>query len=467
VQFLLEYPQKSKRWRDQLKFIEGNLNYKYESGRLSILDVIHSLLRKASNEYVQQIAVTLFRPLMAVLANDDAEKCREWAAQLLKSIFGKADEEHLDKFLTTMRLFVKNSDNIGQVKIALQLYRLYYEARSTDDSDVDMLREEILNTLNRADDPEIEWDIIYAALQLTQTLVEKFPETFLSSKSASMWKAVTKCLSYPYQWVKFSAAQLARTYFEALARNGIENLPLKNTRGLKLTGETINDLIRRCVHIFKTPELQQYLADAIVPLLAYLGICAGGNDLAFRSTGDSENEEDEDDEPTEQRSLLQYLFARLSYFLRRESSPPRAPVLIPKTAALSLLATLTSKLSADAIIPCLPAILLPLQHLTDKDIPVPYSTDELFRTNYAELKSNSEEILEKLQTKVGTEAYTQATIAVGNERRAKRVQRNTKRKIDAVAHPERSGEHKRKKTERKKERRKEKGAEHRAQRQER
>ena len=133
---------------------------------------------------------------------------------------------------------------------------------------------------------------------------------------------------------------------------------------------------------------------------------------------------------------------------------------------MELLATLVNKLPASTIVPCLSTILLPLQHFTDKDIPIPYSTDELFRTNYAELKNTSAEILEKLQKKMGSEVYTQATIAVGNERTARRVQRSTKRKIDAVAHPERSGEHKRKKTERKKERRKEKGAGHKRQRHE-
>lgn len=464
VQFLLEYPQKDKRWRTQLKFLESALGYGIASGRLSTLDVIHFLLRKASHEHVQKIADTLFTPLIMMFANDDHEKCREWVEEIIKTVFNKADEELTTKLLTHMRAWVKK-DNPGYVKTSLQLYRLYCGAQGMDDTELPLLQQSILNTLNRADDPDVEYDVIYAALYLTETLVEKFPETLLSSESAMLWKTITKCLSYPYQWVKLSAAKLTRTYFENLARDGIEGLPLKNAQGLKLAGEDVNDLIRRCIHIFKTPELHQWLADAVVPLLAYMGICAGVNDLAFHTVEAAEREDDED-EPAQQRTTLQYLLARLSYFLRRESRP-RAQDLIPKTAALTLLATLSSKLPAETIAHCLPAVLLPLQHLTDKDIPIPYSTDEAFRTNYAELQTTSADILEKLQKKVGTEIYTQATISVGNERKAKRMQRSTKRKIEAVAHPERSGEHKRKKTERKKERRKEKGAEHRAQRQER
>ncbi len=467
VQFLLEYPQKGKRWRDQLKFLEGNLEYMYEGGRLSILDVVNSLLRKASHNYVQRISDVFFKPLMSVLANDDSDKCREWAGELFKSMFGKADAECMLKFLTIMRSFIKNSDNPGQVKTGYQLYRTYYEAQSIDDSDVDMLRQSLLDTLNRTNDTQIEWDVIYAALQLTQTLVQNFPEILLSSSSTSLWQAITKCISYPYQWVKFSAVQLTRKYLEALAQGRMTGLPLKNDHGLELSGDGIMDLLRRCIQILKTPELQQYLADAVLPLLSYLGVCAGLYELSIQTSVNSDGEDDQEDEgPSDQKSALQYLFARLSDFLRRESSPPRAPVLIPKSAALELLSTLTSKLPVTTVISCLPTILLPLQHLTDKEIPIPYSTDDLFRTNYTSLQLQSSEIMEKLQRKVGTRVFTETALRVGQERKARRAQRSTKRKIDAVIHPAKSGEVKRKKMERKKERRKEKGAEHRRQRHE-
>ena len=466
IQFLLEYPQKGKRWREQVMFIEGNLDYVHEGGRLSILDVVNSLLRKISDDHLQQFCETLFKPLMSVLANDDSERCREWAGELFKSIFGKANQEYIGKFLNIMQSLVKNNGSQGHVKTGLVLYRFCYEVKSMDDNEVDSLRQIILDTLNSADDEGIEWDVRYAALQLTHTLVEKFPQEMLSSNSAALWKAITKCISYPYQWVKFTAIQLTHIYFEAVAHNGLECLPLRNEHGLKLNGNDIVEFLRRCLQIFENPQLQQYLADAVLPLLAYLCVCAGLNQLSFHQTFPSDDDDEDDDEEEndgsgEQRPALQYVFARLSYFLRRESSPPRAAILVPKTAVLALLGTLISKLPHSAIIPCLPTILLPLQHLTDKDIPIPYSTDELFRTNYALLQGQSGEIIEVLQKKVGTHRFADAALRVGRDRKARRAQRSTKRKIDAVAHPERSGIVKRKKVERKKERRKEKGEEHR------
>jgi U3 small nucleolar RNA-associated protein 20 len=193
----------------------------------------------------------------------------------------------------------------------------------------------------------------------------------------------------------------------------------------------------------------------------FLGRCAGVNDLKWSTSQDVESDEDEEEDgEKEKRTALQYLFGRLSFILRRETSPPRAPALIPKTSALQLLDLLASKLSPDTLIPSLQTLLLPLSNLTDPSIPIPYSTDDLFKAGYEELKSKSEEVMETLKRKVGTKEYTEALLRVREGVKERRVRRSAKRKVEAVSAPERFGEGKRKKVERKKERRKERGAEH-------
>jgi U3 small nucleolar RNA-associated protein 20 len=68
--------------------------------------------------------------------------------------------------------------------------------------------------------------------------------------------------------------------------------------------------------------------------------------------------------------------------------------------------------------------------------------------------------MESLKDKFGVEAFSTAIQSVRDGVRNRRMARMTKRKIEAVAMPERHGEQKRKKGERKRERRKEKGQEH-------
>jgi U3 small nucleolar RNA-associated protein 20 len=469
-QFLREYPQQKNRWKRQLGFIVANLKYEREGGRLSILEVIHLLLSKSSLEFVQEVSATCFVPLIFVLANDDSEKCRMAAGEVIKEIFRKADSERMNTFLTLLRSWVNQSDNPSVVRLALQTYSFYYDSQTEDDSDVSMLQDSILVTLKTAELSDSDWEQIYAALQLTIILLQTFPTILLASKTKSLWNAIRTCLSYPHAWVKLSAARLTSSYFADFARtnveSGLEGLPLKGSGGHKLSADDITDIIRRMANLFKTPGLTALLADEIVKNLAFLGRVAGANDVKWRGTpaADAEAEEkdeaEEGGEDDEKRTALQHLFGRLSFILRRETSPPRAAALIPKTSALQLLQLLASKLETETLIPSLQTILLPLHNFNDPSIPTPYSTDELFKTNYEALKSSAEEIMENLKRKVGTKEYTEAVLRVREGVKERRMNRSAKRKVEAVSAPERYGEGKRKKVERKKERRKERGQEH-------
>ncbi len=470
AQFLREYPQTKKRWSKQLAFIIANLTYEQEGGRLSVMELIHLLLSKSSLEFVQEVSSKCLVQLVFVLANDEKKECKEAAGELIKEIFKRADEERMTSYLNILRNWI-NQGNAVSVPFALQTFGFYYDAGITNETDIPMLLTTILSILTAAEKLDSDWTQIYAALQLCFILVQKFPSTLLSLKNKSLWVACSTCLSYPHAWVKLSAARLISIYFTDFARTNIENglkpLPLTGSGGLKLKGEDTTDLIRRTAHMFKTPGLSPLLADEIVKNLVFLARVAGANDLKWRVAQDAEsdNEEDEEDEG-EKRTALQYLFGRLSFILRKELLPPFLPALIPKTAALKLLSVLASQLDPTILTPSLQLILLPLSNITDPNIPSPYSTDEIFKTQYEGLKSGSEEIMEALKRKVGTGVYSEALVRVREGVRERREGRRAKRKIEAVREPERFGEVKRKKVERKKERRREKGAEHRGRRSE-
>jgi U3 small nucleolar RNA-associated protein 20 len=473
-QFLREYPQKKSRWQKQLSFIVANLNYEREGGRLSILEVLHLLLSKSSSDFVQEVSATCFVPLIFVLVNDESEKCRMAAGEILKEIFKKADKERTTTFLGLLRNWLKQSGNPSVQRLAFQSYGFYYEAQETPaDTDVEDLQNGILETLQTSKDSQSDWELIYSALQLASILCDKFPSRLLSTNTAQLWAAVRMSLTFPHAWVKLSAAKLIGTYLTDFARvnveEGFQKLPLRGSNGLKLSADDVRDLIKRTAHMFKTPGLTQLLADEIVKNLFFLTRCAAASSLKWKGphTEDNVISEDEDDNAEEdsvQQSALNYLFSRLSFILRREISPPRAPMLVPKQAALQLLQVLISKLDGPVLIPSLQAILLPLHNLTDRSIPAPYSTDDLFKTGYEKLKTESQELMEQLKVKCGTASYTEQLLKVRQGVRERREQRSSKRKIEAVSAPEKYGKDKQKKTERKKERRKEKGMEHRDQR---
>lgn len=469
-QFLREYPQKKSRWVKQLAFIVANLKYDREGGRLSVLEVVHLLLSKSSHEYVQEISATSFMPLIFMLANDDSQKCRMAAGEIIKEIFKKADKERLFTFLTLLRSWIKQSNSHSVVRLALQIYGLYYDVQNVDDSDVQMLLKYLSNILDAVGDADSDWEQIFAALQLSSILVQRFPEKLLSSSMSSLWPIIWNCLSYQHAWIKEAAAKLVGSYLASFARDITEfsshHLPLKNAGGLKLKAHDIATLTKRSANMFRTPGLTTELAGEIVKNLVFLGVVAGASNLPCTYSPDIEDSLDNDEADESENvdikkdTVLHYLFRRLSFLLRRETSPPRAAGLVPKTAVLSLLERLVSKLPSDNIIPYLQTVLLPLHNLTDPSIPTPYSIDELFRSGYDTLKSDAGALMESLKTKVGTKEYTEALVKVREGIKGKRQARSGKRKVEAVTHPEKHGKQKMRKGERKKERRKEKGQEH-------
>jgi U3 small nucleolar RNA-associated protein 20 len=407
---------------------------------------------------------------MFVLANDDNEKCRMAAGEVLKEIFKRADKERMVTFLTLLRSWASQSSNPSVVRLAFQSYGFYFESQNSDEADVPMLLDSILYTLKTADEEVSDWEQIFAALQLTSVLVQKFPELLLSSSANTLWITIWECLAYHHIWVKGSAAKLVGGYLGSFASDNpamsLHSLPLKNSGGLKFKSDDVTTLTKRFANMLKTPNLTIDLAEEIVKNLAFLGAIAGSSRLGLKSSLDDEDPLDSDGADhstvgeTAEDTVLGYLFRMISFILRKETSPPRAAGLVPKTAALALLERLVTKLSSGNIVPCLESILLPLHNLTDPSIPTPYSIDELFRSGYETLKSDAGALLETLKRKVGTKEFTDAIVKVREGVKGRRQARTGKRRVEAIAQPEKYGNHKKRKGERKKERRKEKGQEH-------
>lgn len=468
-QFLSEYPQKKARWLKQLKFIKGNLVYARPGGRLSILELVYLLLSKSNKIVVQQVAKDLFEPLYKDRLNDeDDEKCRLVLCEVLKEMFKRISTEQASGFLDELRLGLEDPDT-DNVSVRLQTFRLYFDSAPADESHIPILLDKISVISKTAEDPRTDMRQIFEALMLNTTLSERYPEIVFTKSRGQLWHDMRACLSYPDERIKLSAAKLFNLYFADFARTNVNTdlkLPLKSSGGLKLTGDDVLDFLRRATYSFNTPALSHQATPELLKNIVFLARVAGSNDLKWKSrvTADAAADEEEDDEEQEapgNRTALQILLKRISFLLRKELLPPlRFATLLPRTNGLALLSTLTATLPIPSLLPHLQTILQPLHHLTDPNIPVPYSTDESFRAEYQVTHDNAEALKDSLKKRVGIEEYSKAMLEVGRTVKRAREERRSKRKIMAVAEPEKAGREKARKVERKKERRKEKGQEY-------
>lgn len=479
-QFLREYPQKKSRWEKQIDFIIANLKYPREGGRISVMEVLHLLLTKSAPEFVKEIAATCFFPLVLVIGNDESEKCQLIAGVLIKEIFSRADPAHLKEFLDRMRAWVKSHDNTSMLKLGFQIWSLYFEASEPsekDKKDVKLLTGSLVTVF--ADKDQEDWELVNSALNLVRGLVDQHPDRMLSTASEDLWAGVFPCMSHERPIIKLNAVKLLATYLSDFAGSTAaltKGQSVVGENGQTLGQEKIWEIIRLLLGTLRGLEVDEELAresvQILVPLTRFLSNAAAEDDGEASDQEDSEDGDEDDffkdgEEEVENKKpgtmTMRYVFSRLAEVVRRET-PPRAPTLVSKLAAAEALDVLCVRNDAATLQPSLRTILRPLRNLTDPNIPMPFSTDELFKTRHEALKTKAQQIMDALQEKLGTAEYSKQLLAVGEEIKGRRMHRSSKRKVEAITAPEKWGKEKKRKLESKKNRRKAIGLEHRSKR---
>ncbi|KAL2870986.1 putative HEAT repeat protein (DRIM) [Aspergillus lucknowensis] len=483
VHFLIEYPQAKNRWTKQLSFLAKNLEYKHQDGRQSVMDAIHTLLAKTGQELAQDIISTFFLPVVLAMANDDSAECREMAGALLGEFYRRADREQMKTILVPLRSWIEQAENPLLTSMGLQALRIYFEVEETEKDTEAGLVAQTLPSIMRPiiKDAETEnWQTLYFSLQLFAKLCKAVPSVALSKDRTKVWSLICECLFYPHSWVKTCAAKLVGLWLADLAKsnaaNGYSSLPLTSVTGLAMDSDTMALLLRASLRSLRTPGISEELAMQSVRNVIFLGRCCAGNGLDL-STEDEDVESDESDgdededggvngekDRSSKKTAIRYIFEQASSILRRELLTTRAVSLVPKTASIGLIAALCRHLEPNQIFESLPVILLPLQHLTDTSIPAPRSSDQAFRESYKALVSNCHEVLDLLQKKLGAAEYIKQMALVQEAIKKRREGRRVKRRIEAVADPEKYGRDKKRRNDRKREKRKEKGAEYRSRR---
>ncbi|KAG7152325.1 hypothetical protein HYQ46_011829 [Verticillium longisporum] len=285
-------------------------------------------------------------------------------------------------------------------------------------------------------------DLVNNALHVARVLSQTYPEEILSADSAELWADLRGCMAHPEPSVKLSAVKLLSSFLTDFAGEAAEaGEALKGSYGMELESDDVEDLVSLALGTLRAPEIEEAFANEVTQILIFLGPRLQARTRDEGPTGEAlaeGDEEEAEDSRLEQRGKdLQYLFWKLSSILRQDV----------KSTSMGM------------------TILFPLQAITDPHASTPFSLDEGFKTKHDALKTRAQILMDALQKKFGTAEYTKQLLAIREEVRARRQARSSKRKIEAVAHPEKYSRDKRKKTEKKKMRNKVKGQEFKAYRQ--
>ncbi|PWN21850.1 hypothetical protein BCV69DRAFT_281764 [Microstroma glucosiphilum] len=507
LQFLLDYPQGKGRLRNQMEFLAKNLSYVYESGRLSVMDLLAAVLAKFSDDVLADYGQLLFVGLVMVLANDDSSKCREKAAELTRTLIGLISEEKRAGLIQMAHAWAESTERADLSRVGVQVYGLFLEAVPDEASSwtpkaMRVLRGVIiscaddLEELEHADefaamDMDLDWQLPYHALQAISKLSKVEPALLAGSGKdvCSTWSAIRRLLLFPHAWVRIASCRLIGSLFATTQ----PVQPTHSSGGVKaaaaldpLSLEALIESSRKLALQLRGDVVDDALGLQIVKNLLWIGRSFASVPVSERETNgkakkkrastveaeqDGETDEegsevdseadDEDDEAAAAEkdsdaleNPLAWLFTKLSYQARKvqgghaTADNPAGVATESSTAILRWFAAMAQHLSVSRLQTFLPHIVTPLFRLMD---------DETLRGPRVEaLKTLASEVQELLTEKVGTTNYAAVYSRVRSRALDRRRERRNKRLLQGVADPEGAAKRKEKRNEGKHESRKRK-----------
>ncbi|KAL6704144.1 U3 snoRNP protein [Coniothyrium glycines] len=504
-QFLTSYTQSEKRFKKEMEFLLKNLRYEHFEGRQSVMEALDLIISKALPRFPEQAQNEyqgmIFLPLVHTLANDDSSKCREMASLLLKRLFQHASTKRLQSFAVDLRGWLEQEDNIGLRRLAIQCWGFYFEAMGEDEEEprdlayvLDQLDAIVDESLARRD--EDDWELLYYSFTLLAKVCKRYPDFMFSSAKASLWTAVEAGASYPHAWVKLKAAELIGTYFAHLGvsnkETGLGALPLEGSGGLQLAEQNMTQLCNAFLRNLLNPDVTELLCIQSVKNIAFLARCLAVNGAQWQWQKSDDGDEDAenvdtqgpnapdddatsdfsgfspapedalraDQKPiTKPPSAIHRLVIRLSGIVRKDKSSLNA-----KTAILTLFDTIAAKFPLEPLSTSLSHLLSTLNTFVDPATTIPRAHTTLTSLNepddvYKSLIDKARDIMNTFQKRLGTQEYLQIMGEVQKLVRERREERRRKRKVEAVADPEKWGKEKKRRNDVKRVKRKEKGEE--------
>ena len=336
LQFLLDYPQGKGRLHMAMSFLAKNTAYTYESGRISVLELLSAIVSKFEESLISDFAGLLFVALVMVIANDDSTKPREMAAEIIKSLFLRLDVDHRGILVSHLRSWASQLSNPQLTRVAAQVYGIILDALQTnattylssiiDDLNMNILRsvEQLTNEEEGQMDVDSQWQVAYHILTVQGKVIRIFPDIATCPQRLS-WTAVVAHLLFPHAWVRMAAARLLGQLFAVLpvAAQPQEGYPATSP----LAGLDLKEIAEKHSTQLKSSHLDSALALQIVKNLFYIGRCFCAAKVATaQPAGDAGSESDDEDDPGEGESEheeangndnpLAWLFSKLSYQIR-------------------------------------------------------------------------------------------------------------------------------------------------------
>ncbi|KAI9203103.1 armadillo-type protein, partial [Polychytrium aggregatum] len=450
LQFLLDYPHGPTRLEKQIRFLVKNLQYQYESGRESVMEMLHLVIVKFLDEVLYEYSEMVFLALVMSMVNDESAKCREMAAALLVSLLKRVGVAKGEKLMTMVNKWFDQPEQLHLQRTAAQLSGLFVEGYQQSASrwlpqllkHLQALLATVIDEVEASqEDDEFDqdekpqrWEIGYYALSTFSRIVQVFPASATQKSTEPIWIQLRTLLLYPHQWIRSLSDKILGALFSILDADGQDegrHILLKSQQD---TFQLAIQLHRQLGSSFLTAECGTQL----VKNLFFVGKQLYNNDegddddhdRASTSAGalqQSRAPNQRHNSSENSRSPLLTLFKKLSYIARMDGMR-RASNPVTKTSIFQWFAAMATFIPPTRLKPFLHAMLTILYRV---------SVDDTAKGKDAEdHKLLASEVMDLLQKKAGHEMYLDAYNSVHFHVQNVRRDRKTKRAVQTIVDPE-------------------------------
>ncbi|KAJ9063483.1 U3 snoRNP protein [Entomophthora muscae] len=469
VQFFLEYPHGGPRIEAQMKLLVANLSYEFESGRESVMEVMHSLINKMALDIFHSYAEMFFLGLVVVLINDDSNKCREMAGALIKLLIPRLDAKLLGSIsqlifrwcdisistidasasnlqlkrtgLQTLGLLISALES-GSSKFTDRAIKVIIEAAEQGILLLDEAQARQIQIQQRDPSLDLErlnipthWEIPYYALHTFSKLIQVFPQVLSAPSCLTLWPAVTRLLLHPHTWLRTISQRLFGSLFATVDATTLQ-LPTGNHHPY-INIDNLVTITKQLCTVQKSPLFDDDLGQQWVKNMFFIGkafyshhLKIGMTSAVVHELGDESSDESDagKDQDLAHKSPLNWLLKRCSYLGRFEVL--KAGVFVRKTYIFQLFAALASQIEPDHLKGFLVPIMFPLfRTLQDPVIKVDPS-------RFPSLIELATEVDTFIKSRVDPTSYLETITLIQNVTRNRRNARKDSLAQKALSNPQ-------------------------------
>lgn len=442
--FLMEYDQSRGRLEKQFKLIINNLKYPAQAGRLSVMELILTIVRKSSKDLLSRLATSFFISLANVSVTDDNPSCRESATEILGMMFQRLYEngmemEFVEKYTSA---WMTQNKKALLVRCALNVYKIYINSvgydknKALDELAFNRLKQ-TLRAAKRPDDDEsdeedersleAEWQMVYLSLSVLESLSTK--TNIFTKQYKEIWNDIISSMLYPHSWIRLSSARLIFKLLKAIVEEESKDVEFD------IDDATVQTIAYRTFRQLSAPNISEKLALQSTANLVYISKKWDKEGTKFISFKKHEVEEEEEEESIERKERKEFSNAfdwalnRCAAILKNDSRN-MDEMIVTKRAIISYCEFLTTFLNEEKLKEALSeSLLIPLIHISEFDIGENEDQEKA-------LPTLATVCLDKLSKKIGVSDYNILYSNAMKVIQQRRYERKTRRAQLTLNNPE-------------------------------